>query len=322
MSDCVDNGKGVCQQCNISADSRVFKVIRLHTLPTALTAWRQSAVLEREMDEWQGVGVGEWLTEWREQRPSLEFSSSSASYIILRLLWSRKFITVFTTACHLPFRKPYQSSPSSLSHSISLRSILPPHSPSPHPQLFLVVSFVFTHEHTYTSAFSTMCATCPTQSRQRPWFHHHMLQIANHVSPHYAVFSSLPLILPSIPLHPTLEHPQPVRFSKQERPTVTSLQDNRHSDTAVLLYRHVVKQNAARQQTPDRTIASRPSIQWVTIFFIPSVLIWWCLSQIFHFAPFQSSYLLSSDSDWVLRSVDQSRTRLTFSAFTSRPAVR
>jgi hypothetical protein len=59
--------------------------------------------------------------------------------------------------------------------------------------------------------------------------------------PNMRVFSGLPLIPPSIPQHPILKHHQPVWFSEQERPTVTSLQDTRHICTAVYTVCHVVK---------------------------------------------------------------------------------
>jgi hypothetical protein len=142
------------------------------------------------------------------------------------------------------------------------------------------------HTKKHIHVFSTMRTTCPTQPRQRPWFHHHLLKTINHASPHYAVFSSLPLILPSIPQHAILEHSQPVCFSEHKRPPVTSLQDNMHSYTAVHVYRYVVQQNAERQMTPDHVITWRPSVHRVTTFFIGSVLIWRWLSQIFNFAPF------------------------------------
>jgi len=172
------------------------------------------------------------------------------------------------------------------------------------------------------SVFTTIRATCPTQSRQRPWFHCHLLKSGNHSSAHYAVFSSLPLTLPSVPQHPTLEHPQPVCFSEQERPTATSLQDNRHNYTAVHLYRYAAKQNAARLKTPGAMIARRPSIQYVIVFFIRSVSIWRCLSQIFNFAPFKVliCYLQTVTESCVL--LTSQGHILIFSAFTSRPAVR
>jgi len=50
-----------------------------------------------------------------EQNPSSEVDSDSASQKIIRLLWNRRFITVFTKVRHI------QSTPS---HPISSRSVL------------------------------------------------------------------------------------------------------------------------------------------------------------------------------------------------------
>jgi len=63
------------------------------------------------------------LTDSKEQSTSLEAVSHSASQEILRLLWTRRFITVFIRARNwsLIWAKCIQST---TSHPISLRSIL------------------------------------------------------------------------------------------------------------------------------------------------------------------------------------------------------
>jgi len=167
-----------------------------------------------------------------------------------------------------------------------------------------------------------MRAMRPTQSRQRPWFHHHLLKTANRASPHYAMFSILPIILPSIPQHPISQHPQPVCISEQERPTVTSLHDTRHSHTTAHLYRYVVNRTQRHKTLRPTRQQGGPQFNVLSFSSYTQFSFGGVLPRYFTLSPPQFSLLIFRL--WVSPALcwPAMKTYFIFSAFTSRPAVR
>ena len=165
------------------------------------------------------------LTYHMEQSSSWEASQFSACQEIPPFYGTRRFITAFTSACHLSLSWARSIQSMILSHflNIHLNIILPSTPGSSKWSL----SFRFTHQNTIYTSLLPHSATCPTHLILL-YFITQSIFGEGYTSLSFSLcgFSPLPCYLVPLrpkysPQYPILKHPQPTFLPQCERPRFT-----------------------------------------------------------------------------------------------------
>ena len=98
------------------------------------------------------------------------------------------------------------------------------------------------------------------------------------------------------PQHPILKHPQPTVLPERERPSFTSIHNNRQIYSSVYLNLYIFGQQTGKQKIPHRMIAKIPWLQCAPNFFLNRSLLVRGFPNNLNVPPFQRIYYCRQSS--------------------------